>query len=363
MEKWPVDLFGKLLPRHLEILNSINFMLIEKVKKYFPQQEHEERIKRISIFDESTNPKMIRMSNLCLVACHKVIFCSEMQFKILFEEEESIFRDFPLFLPSKCFILIQNGGNPRRWIYNANRNLANLITEEIKDESEWLVDLEHLSSFTRYTEDLGFLGKFLQIRAQNKWRLLNWIKKKTGLEHLTNEPGQFKIEDILFDIMVKRVDEKKRQLLYLLYTIYRYNKLKQTKDLTGVVPRFHFIGGKTAIGNQKAKQIVKLFNMVAAKINSDPQTNRHLQILFIPNYNASKEHIVVPSVDFNEQISLPGEEACTTISEKFILNGALIIGSYDATNQNIAKNIGADNINLFGLTYEQKKELIKTKTH
>ena len=145
--------------------------------------------------------------------------------------------------------------------------------------------------------------------------------------HLTKESGEFKIEDIMFDIMVKRVDEKKRQLLYLLYTIYRYNQLKQMKDLSNVVPRFHLIGGKTAIGNQKAKQIVKLFNMVAAKINSDPQTNKHLRILFIPNYNASKEHIVVPSVDFNEQISLPGEEACTTISEKFILNGALIIGS------------------------------------
>ena len=106
MEKWPVDLFGKLLPRHLEILNSINFILIEKVKKYFPPEEHQKRIMRVSIFDESTNPKMIRMSNLCLVACHKVIFCSEMQFKILFEYEDSIFKDFPLFLPKKCFTLI-----------------------------------------------------------------------------------------------------------------------------------------------------------------------------------------------------------------------------------------------------------------
>ena len=179
MEKWPVDLFGALLPRHLEILNSINFMLIEKVKKYFPPEEHQERIKRISIFDESTTPKMIRMSNLCLVACHKITFCSEMQYKILFEEEDSLFRDFPLFLPQKCFMLIPNGGNPRRWIYNANRKLADLITEEIKDESEWLVDLQHLESFVRYTEDLGFLKRFLEIRAQNKWRLLNWIEKKT----------------------------------------------------------------------------------------------------------------------------------------------------------------------------------------
>jgi glycogen phosphorylase len=165
MEKWPVDLFGALLPRHLEILNSINFMLIEKVKKYFPPEEHQERIKRISIFDESTTPKMIRMSNLCLVACHKITFCSEMQYKILFEEQDSLFRDFPLFLPQKCFMLIPNGGNPRRWIYNANRKLADLITEEIKDESEWLVDLRHLESFVRYTEDIGFLQRFLEIRA------------------------------------------------------------------------------------------------------------------------------------------------------------------------------------------------------
>jgi len=132
--------------------------------------------------------------------------------------------------------------------------------------------------------------------------------------------------------MVKRVDEKKRQLMYLLYTVYRYHQLKQMPDKSEVVPRFHFIGGKTAIGNAKAKQIVKLFNQVAAKINADPDTNKFLRLIFIPNYNASKEHIVVPAVDFNEQISLPGEEACTTISEKFTLNGALIIGSHDATN-------------------------------
>jgi glycogen phosphorylase len=113
-------------------------------------------------------------------------------------------------VPDKTFLIIPNGGNPRRWIYNANRKLADLITDEIKDESEWLVDLEHLSSFVRYKDDLGFLKKFLEIRAFNKWRLLNWIKKKSHTAHLTTEPGEFKIEEILFDIMVKRVDEKKR---------------------------------------------------------------------------------------------------------------------------------------------------------
>ena len=128
---------------------------------------------------------MIRIANLCLIACHKTIFCTELQQQILFNKEDGIFRDFAIFLPKKSFAVIPNGGNPRRWVYNANRKLADLITEEIKDESEWLVDLEHLSSFVRYTEDLPFLKKFLEIRGENKWRLLNWIKKKSQTEHLT----------------------------------------------------------------------------------------------------------------------------------------------------------------------------------
>jgi starch phosphorylase len=123
---------------------------------------------------------MIRVTNLCLVACHKVVFSTDLQYEILMNSEDGLFRDFPLFLPSKTFLVIPNGGNPRRWIYNANRKLANLITEEIRDEQEWLVDLEHLSSFMRYTDDLDFLKRFLDIRAMNKWRLLNWIKKKTS---------------------------------------------------------------------------------------------------------------------------------------------------------------------------------------
>ena len=126
------------------------------------------------------------------------------------------------------------------------------------------------------------------------------------------------------------------------------------------VPRFHFIGGKTAIGNQKAKQIVKLFNQVANTINVDPETKKHLRIIFVPNYNASKEHLVVPAMDFNEQISLPGEEACTTISEKFVLNGALIIGSHDATNTNIKYQLGEQNVTLFGMTYQDVRKFKKS---
>ena len=127
--------------------------------------------------------------------------------------------------------------------------------------------------------------------------------------------------------MVKRIDETKRQLMYVLYTVYRYNQIKALEDKSGVVPRIHFMGGKVAIGNMKSKQIVKLIFQISQHINSDPETKHLLQVIFIPNYNTSKEHIIVPAADFNEQLSLPGEEACTTISEKFVLNGALIIGS------------------------------------
>lgn len=160
---------------------------------------------------------------------------------------QTVFKDFYEFIP-KTFVLIPNGGNPRRWILNANRNLSKLITDEIGDETEWLVNLEHLKSFNRYVDDLDFLKKFLDVRAKNKWRLLNWLQKKV---HLL--PINIDVKDILFDFMVKRVDENKRQLMYLLYIIYRYNKIKGMEDRSKVVPRYFFIGGKTGIGNVKSK--------------------------------------------------------------------------------------------------------------
>eukprot|EP00347_Sterkiella_histriomuscorum_P010876 403374581 len=354
MEKWPVEMFARLLPRHMELIYLINHLFIEKVKKFFPQHEHETRLKRMSIIEES-NPKQIRMANICLISCHKVVLCSELQFKILTTE---VFKDFYDFLP-KTFVLIENGANPRRWIHNCNRSLSKLITEEIKDESEWLMDLNLLSPFAGYIDDLEFFDKFLNVRAENKMRLLNWIKKKSSFDDFILKLKQADVKDILFDIMVKRVDENKRQLMYLLYIIYRYNHIKTLKDKSKVVTRFHLIGGKTAIGNTRSKSIVKLINQVAFKINSDLETNKLLRVIFIPNYNASKEHLVVPAADFNQQISLPGVEACTTISEKFLLNGALILGSRDATNTTVMKYIGAENITLFGPTYEEAQQLSK----
>lgn len=210
-----------------------------------------------------------------------------------------MFKDFYDFLP-KSFELIENGANPRRWIHNCNRSLSKLITEEIKDESEWLMDLNLLAPFASYTDDLEFFDKFLSVRAENKMRLLNWIKKKTPFDDFILKLKQDDVKNILFDIMVKRVDENKRQLMYLLYIIYRYNHIKSLADKSKVVARFHLIGGKTAIGNTRSKQIVKLINQVGFKINSDPDTKHLLRIIFIPNYNASKEHLVVPAADFNQ---------------------------------------------------------------
>ena len=174
MEKWPLDMFEKLLPRHLELLYLINHVFLEKVKKFFPSSQHKERIQHMSLVEEST-PKQIRMANLCMVACHKIVTCSEMQDQIL---RTTVFKDFYDFLP-KTFVTITNAANPRRWIYSANRNLSKLITEEIGDESEWLLNLEHLRTFNRYEDDLEFLDRFLEIREQNKQRLMTWIKTKT----------------------------------------------------------------------------------------------------------------------------------------------------------------------------------------
>jgi len=354
MEKWPVEMFQRLLPRHMEIVYMINHFFLEKVRKFFSPQEHQARIARMSLVEEA-HPRQVRMANLCLVACHKIVLCSTLQYKILTTE---IFKDFYDFLP-KSFVLIHNGANPRRWIHNCNRKLSSLITEEIGDESEWLVNLDLLQTFASYTDHFEFFDRFLNVRAANKMRLLGWIKKKTQQDEFVRGLGEADLKGIVFDIMVKRVDENKRQLLYLLYIVLRYKQLKQAQDKARFAPRFHFIGGKTGIGNIRSKMLVKFINKVAQKINSDPETNRHLRILFIPNYNASKEHIVVPAADVNQQISLPGEEACTTISEKFILNGALLLGSKDATNMQLKEYLGEENITLFGPDYQESKRLLK----
>ena len=354
MEKWPVDMFAKLLPRHMELVYAINHFFLEKAKKFFPSHEFAARAGRLSLIEEST-PKQIRIANLCLVGCHKIVLCSELQFKILTTEA---FRDFYELLP-KSFVLVHNGANPRRWIHNCNRRLSELITEEIGDESEWLVNLDLLQTFASYTDHLEFFERFLAVRAANKMRLLNWIKKKTQQDEFVRGLGEADLKGILFDIMVKRVDENKRQLLYLLYVIHRYRQLKAAADRSAFAPRFHLIGGKTGIGNTRSKMLVKFINVVAQKINADTETNRHIRVIFIPNYNASKEHIVVPAADVNQQISLPGEEACTTISEKFILNGALLLGSRDATNMQLRNYLGEENITLFGPDYAETKRLLQ----
>lgn len=210
-------MFAKLLPRHMELIYMINHYFLEKVRKFFPQHEHNERINRMSLIEES-NPKQIRMANLCLVGCHKIVLCTELQFKILTTE---VFKDFYAFLP-KNFILINNGANPRRWIHNCNRSLSKLITEEIGDESEWLTNLDLLSTFNSYTDHYEFFDKFIAVRAENKMRLLNWIKRKVYTDEFIQKLKEEDLKNIMFDIMVKRIDENKRQLMFVIYIIHRY---------------------------------------------------------------------------------------------------------------------------------------------
>jgi len=270
-----VELFQKLLPRHLELIYLINHYFLEQAKDAFPASDRERRLKNISLIEEGS-PKLIRIANLCIVACNKIVFCSTLQMKIALEQ---LFPDFQAFIPQR-FVLIQNGVNPRRWIHNTNRQLSQIITQEVGDESEWLLNLDAIRSLKVYEEDLTFFDSVLEARASNKKRLIQWLQKKV--------PGVDISPDAIFDIMVKRIDEGKRQFLNVLYVIFRYFRLKRL-GTEGVVPRVVMMGGKTTPGNQKAKAIIQLIFRVGELINTDPTTKDYLQLLFIPNYNASKE--------------------------------------------------------------------------
>jgi glycogen phosphorylase len=330
LEKWPVKMFGHLLPRHLQIVYEINARFMRAVATRYPLDG--ERLRRMSIIDESGD-KYVRMANLATVGSCSVNGVAKLHTELLKHE---VLRDFAEFWPEK-FNNKTNGITPRRWLLTANPKLARLITEKIGDQ--WITNLDELRRLEHFADEASFREKFRAAKKHNKTLLAERIAEETGV---VVSP------DSLFDVQVKRLHEYKRQLLLVLYIIVLFDRLKRNQA-ADAVPRTFIFGAKAAPGYAMAKLIIKLIHQVAEVINHDPQVSGKMKVVFLPNYRVSLAERIIPAADLSEQISLAGTEASGTGNMKMQLNGALTIGTLDGANIEILEEVGEENIFIFGL--------------
>jgi glycogen phosphorylase len=335
LEKWPVPLFARLLPRHLEIIYEINSRFLDEVRQRHPGDER--LVRRLSIIDEAGD-KYVRMANLACVGSHAVNGVAALHTELL---KQTVLRDFHAVAPDK-FFNVTNGVTPRRWIVLCNPKLSALVTSRIGEQ--WISDLEgELERLAPLADDSGFQREWQAVKAENKRLLASFIKERTGV---TVDPRS------LFDIQVKRLHEYKRQHLNVLHVITLYNRITRTSG-AAAAPRTVIFGGKAAPGYWMAKLIIKLVNSVAAVINQDPRAADLLKVVFLPDFNAKNGQRVYPAADLSEQISTAGKEASGTGNMKFAMNGALTIGTLDGANIEIRDAVGPENFFLFGLTAEE----------
>jgi starch phosphorylase len=337
LEKWPVPLFGRLLPRHLEIIYEINRRFLEDVRSRHPGDD--ELVHRLSLIDE-TGDRYVRMAHLACVGSHAINGVAALHSELL---KQTVLRDFHTVMPQK-FFNVTNGVTPRRWMVLSNPHLSALITRRIGDR--WISNLEdELQRLEPLAEDSGFHAEWQGVKSDNKQALADFIRRRTGV---TVDPHS------LFDIQVKRLHEYKRQHLNALYVITLYNRLRRSVSST---PRTVIFGGKAAPGYFMAKLIIKLINSIAAVVNQDAKVSDFLKVVFIPDFNVKTSHHVYPAADLSEQISTAGKEASGTGNMKFAMNGALTIGTLDGANVEIREAVGAENFFLFGLTADQVERL------
>ncbi|UCD16146.1 MAG: glycogen/starch/alpha-glucan phosphorylase [Candidatus Omnitrophota bacterium] len=338
LESWPVPLLENMLPRHAQIIYEINSRFLREVADKFPGDNA--RLQRMSIIEEG-NPKRVRMANLSIVGSHSVNGVSKLHSHLLVTQ---LFKDFYEFCPSK-FNNKTNGITQRRWLTKANTKLTELITEVIGDR--WVTDSCELEKLMQFKDSRPFRKKWQQIKKDNKKNLSNYIYRTQNV--LVNP-------DSLFDVQVKRIHEYKRQLLFVLYIISQYLTLKNNPKAS-CLPRTFLFGGKAAPGYFMAKRIIKFINSVADVINKDKVVGDKLKVAFLNNYRVSLAEKVFPASDLSEQISTAGMEASGTGCMKFMINGALTIGTLDGANIEIAEAVGPDNIFIFGLEAGQIQEL------
>jgi starch phosphorylase len=334
LEKWPVQLFKTILPRHLEIIYEINQRFLDGIRNEYPGDE--DMTRRLSIIDEG-GERYVRMANLACIGSHKINGVARMHTELL---RKLVLNDFNRITPEK-FTNVTNGVTPRRFIVVSNPELAALISDRIGDG--WIKNLSQLKKLEACAEDSSFLDKWSAIKRHNKALLSEIIRNRTGI---VTSP------DSLFDIQVKRIHEYKRQHLNVLHVITLYNRILKgiTQDMP---PRTVIFSGKAAPGYIMAKMIIKLIHSIAEVINNDPRTGDLLKVVFLPNYNVKNAHRIYPAADLSEQISTAGKEASGTGNMKFSLNGALTIGTLDGANVEIREEVGSENFFLFGLTAEE----------
>jgi starch phosphorylase len=334
LEKWTVELFRRVLPRHLEIVYEINRRFLDEVRSRYPGDER--RIARLSLIDE-TAPRCVRMAHLACVGSHAINGVAALHTDLL---ERDTLRDFFELWPGK-FSNKTNGVTPRRFLVLVNPGLGALITEAIG--TGWVTDLERLRGLEPFADDRAFRARWRAVKVANKRALAGVIRERTGL---AIDP------DSLLDVQIKRIHEYKRQHLNVLHVVAAYQRLREGAAAEAA-PRTVLFAGKAAPGYFMAKLIIKLINSVADVINNDPDTRDRLQVVFFPDYNVKHGQPIFPAADLSEQISTAGKEASGTGNMKLAMNGALTIGTLDGANIEIREEVGAENFFLFGLTAEQ----------
>ena len=334
LEKWPVQLFAGILPRHLEIIYEINRRFLDEL--WLTSPNNNDRLSRISLIDES-DQKYVRMPHLASLGSHAINGVSEIHSELL---KKTLLPDFYDLYPER-FFHVTNGVSPRRWIIVSNPGLAGLITNTIGDR--WISNLQEIRQLESFAADPNIIKKWQKVKHENKCDIASVIGDRTGI---SVNP------DTLFDVQIKRLQESNRQHLNLLYIITLYHRIKKNPQ-TDITPRTFIFGGKASPGYFMAQLIIKLINSVAEIVNNDPDVAGRLKIVFFPDLNVKNAQRLYPAADLSEQISTPGREASGTGSMKFSLNGALTIGSLNGTNIEIATDVGTENIFQFGLTAEE----------
>ena len=347
LEKWGADIFKKILPRHLELIYLVNFVFLEKIKIKYPNNN--EKLSKLSIIEES-NPKQIRMANLCIISSNKVNGVAKIHSNLI---RKKLFNDFYELSPKK-FTNVTNGVTPRRWIHCAFPELSNLLTEYNDNKNDWLGELDILmdlpDKLTKSSKKKEFMEKYKKAKLCAKLRLKNYVKKYCDIDI---------DEHFMFDIMVKRIHEYKRQFLNCLYCVYKYLSIKKMtiEEKMKLNKRVTFFGGKSAPGYILAKNIIKLINIIANKINNDEEVNPYFKMIFIPDYKVSTAEIIIPAADISQHISTAGTEASGTSCMKFVMTGSIILGTSDGANIEIAEEIGENNIFLFGKKVDEVAQI------
>ena len=338
LERWPVPTFARLLPRLLDIIFQINADFMAEVARRWPGDT--DRQSRMSIIEEG-EVQQVRMAYLAIVGSFSVNGVAALHSRLL---TEGLFNDFFALWPKK-FNNKTNGVTPRRWLASCNPSLSQLITETIGEG--WVADLSRLAGLAKHAENAAFRTRWWEVKQENKLRLAQMVESDCEVT--------FKL-DAIFDVQVKRIHEYKRQLLNVLHVIHLYDRLKRGDDADWT-PRCVLIGGKAAPGYYMAKRIIKLINNVAAVVNTDAVTTDRLRLAFLPNYRVTTMEIITPGTDLSEQVSTSGKEASGTGNMKFMMNGALTIGTLDGANIEIREEAGEENFFLFGLSAEEVEEL------